>query len=81
MNNNNAVVSNKGCTFKVNIFFVVVLFGICFHMKKTGGIRHPCSANVHANVVSLMLTLKAPNKNCSGCHFNFLLLSVEENNS
>ena len=26
-----------------------------------------------------MLTLKAPNKNCSRRHFNFLLLSFEEN--
>ena len=25
------------------------------------------------------LTLKAPNKNCSRRHFNFLLLSLEEN--
>ena len=25
------------------------------------------------------LTLKAPNKNCSGQHFNILLLSFEEN--
>ena len=27
----------------------------------------------------LILTLKAPNKNCSRRHFNFLLLSFEEN--
>ena len=26
-----------------------------------------------------LLTLKAPNKNCSRRHFNFLLLSFEEN--
>ena len=28
---------------------------------------------------SYLLTLKAPNKNCSRRHFNFLLLSFEEN--
>ena len=29
--------------------------------------------------VGKMLTLKAPNKNCSRRHFNFLLLSFKEN--
>ena len=28
---------------------------------------------------NIILTLKAPNKNCSRQHFNFLLLSFEEN--
>ena len=27
----------------------------------------------------ILLTLKTPNKNCSRRHFNFLLLSFEEN--
>ena len=31
------------------------------------------------NIVLHYLTLKAPNKNCSSRHFNFLLLSFEEN--
>ena len=30
-------------------------------------------------VIDVSLTLKAPNKNCSRRHFNFLLLSLEEN--
>ena len=29
----------------------------------------------------MLLNLKAPNKNCSRRHFNFLLLSFEENNA
>ena len=31
------------------------------------------------NKARYVLTLKAPNKNCSRRHFNFLLLSFEEN--
>ena len=42
----------------------VSVFGICV---------------VHNWRVSKQLTLKAPNKNCSRRHFNFLLLSSEEN--
>ena len=32
-----------------------------------------------AKISSIPLTLKAPSKNCSRRHFNFLLLSFEEN--
>ena len=31
------------------------------------------------DTICILLTLKAPNKNCSRRHFNFLLLSFEEN--
>ena len=37
----------------------------------------PCTGGQPWN--NYYLTLKAPNKNCSRRHFNFLLLSFEEN--
>ena len=40
--------------------------------------RDPISL-MHNATASGSLTLKAPNKNCSRRHFNFLLLSFEEN--
>ena len=36
-------------------------------------------ADYGKNPVVSVLTLKGPNKNCSRRHFNFLLLSFEEN--
>ena len=47
-----------------------------------GMLSYSVACGLVASIVSLkiqILTLKAPNKNCSRRHFNFFLLSFEEN--
>ena len=49
------------------------------HFKGKIAIIIMCTTTNSGFSRNLPLTLKAPNKNCSRRHFNFLLLSFEEN--
>ena len=57
---------------KISVCLTVVL-----HQQK--GFRKDCANSTICIFHIWNLTLKAPNKNCSRWHFNFLLLSFEEN--
>ena len=68
--------------FVSTLYYFFMIFMIRSAHKVKGNIfciaHVPCSMHHRVNP---LLTLKAPNKNCSRRHFNFLLLSFEENNA
>ena len=57
------------------------MYGIneCFYGERTKNYLQAIFDYLRLSLPRLYLTLKVPNKNCSRRHFNFLLLSFEEN--
>ena len=63
----------------VLFFFCRNALNFCANSVDSDQMQHFASDMGLHGLRRSFLTLKAPNKNCSSLHFNFLLLSLEEN--